>query len=153
MRDHETVRGLRRGELAKRTGCNLETVRYYERIGLMPEPPRTQGGYRAYAEAHERRLRFVLRARDLGFGIDDIRGLLRLVDSQAQTCGEVREITLHHLADVRSKIADLRHLETTLARTVAACSGKRVPHCPIVDALNASTAPSRNRGPIEDVRH
>lgn len=149
MRDHESVKGMQRGELAMRTGCNPETVRYYEKIGVMPEPPRTRGGYRAYDESHERRLRFILRARDLGFGIDDIRGLLRLVDRQAQTCGEVRAITMHHLADVRSKIADLRHLEKTLARTVAACSGKRVPNCPIIDALNASAAPPDNQGPRE----
>jgi MerR family mercuric resistance operon transcriptional regulator len=129
------VKGLQRGELAKRTGCNLETVRYYEKIGLLPEPPRTPGGHRTYDEPHEHRLRFVLRARELGFRIEEIRGLLTLVDRHAVTCAEVQEMTLHHLADVRAKIADLRRLERTLAATVAACSGDQVPDCPVIDAL------------------
>ena len=135
MRDHGRVKGLQRGELAKRTGSNLETVRYYEKIGLMPEPPRTPGGHRAYNAAHEERLRFIRRARELGFGIEEIRGLLTLVDRHAVTCAEVQEMTLHHLIDVRAKIADLRRLERTLAATVAACSGDEVPNCPVIDAL------------------
>ena len=67
---HAPVRPLQRAEIAKRTGCNLETVRYYEKVGLLPEPPRTQGGHRAYGVEHERRLRFILRARELGFALD-----------------------------------------------------------------------------------
>lgn len=129
------MKGLQRGQLAQRTGCNLETIRYYEKIGLIPDPPRTEGGHRVYDVAHERRLRFVLRARELGFGIEEIRGLLKLVDGGTYSCAEVREMTRHHLADVRSKIADLLRLETTLARTVAACSGKKIPDCPVIDAL------------------
>jgi MerR family transcriptional regulator, mercuric resistance operon regulatory protein len=101
----------------------------------VPEPPRTLSGYRIYDAAHEQRLRFILRARELGFGIEEIRGLLALVDGRAFTCAEVREVTLHHLADVRAKIADLRRLERTLAETVAACSGDQVPDCPVIDAL------------------
>ena len=80
MRDHAGVKGLQRAELARRTGSNLETVRYYEKVGLLPEPPRTAAGYRSYDTTHERRLRFVLRARELGFSLDEIRELLRLVD-------------------------------------------------------------------------
>ncbi|MBI4183478.1 MAG: helix-turn-helix domain-containing protein [Proteobacteria bacterium] len=135
MADHDRVKGRRRAELAKRTGCNLETIRYYEKIGLMPDPPRTAAGYRTYDAGHEHRLRFILRARELGFGIEEIRGLLALVDGAAFTCAEVREMTLHHLAEVRAKIADLRRLEHTLATTVAACSGDQVPDCPVIDAL------------------
>ena len=82
MRDHTGVKGLQRAELARRTGSNLETVRYYEKVGLLPEPPRTTAGYRSYDTAHERRLRFVLRARELGFSLDEIRELLRLVDER-----------------------------------------------------------------------
>lgn len=126
---------MQRGELAKRAGCNIETVRYYEKIGLLPDPPRTSGGYRDYDREHGRRLRFILRARDLGFGIEDIRGLLRLVDRQAYSCAEVREMTLEHLGAVRLKIADLKRLERTLAKTVAACNGRDVPDCPVIDAL------------------
>lgn len=129
---------MQRGELAKKANCNIETVRYYEKIGLMPEPPRTAGGYRDYGRVHERRLRFILRARELGFGIEDIRGLLSLVDRHVYTCAEVREMTLEHLAAVRRKIADLKRLERTLAKTVAACNGRSVPDCPVIDALNAA---------------
>lgn len=126
---------MQRGELARRAGCNIETVRYYEKIGLLPDPPRTGGGYRDYGREHERRLRFVLRARELGFGIEDIRGLLELVDRHAYTCAEVREITLEHLDAVRLKIVDLKRLERTLAKTVAACNGRNVPDCPVIDVL------------------
>ena len=135
MSNHCKVKGLQRGELAKRTGSNLETVRYYEKIGLLPEPPRTPGGHRSYNSAHEERLRFIRRARELGFGIGEIRGLLTLVDRHAVTCAEVQEMTLRHLADVRAKIVDLRRLERTLAATVAACSGEEIPRCPVIDAL------------------
>jgi MerR family mercuric resistance operon transcriptional regulator len=75
MRDHAMVKGMQRAELARRTGSNLETVRYYEKVGLLPEPPRTAAGYRSYDIAHERRLRFILRARELGFSLEEIRGL------------------------------------------------------------------------------
>lgn len=126
---------MQRAELAKRAGCNLETVRYYEKIGLMPAPPRTAGGYREYDHEHARRLRFILRARDLGFGIENVRGLLKLVERHTYTCAEVREMTLGHLDAVRLKIADLKRLERTLATTVAACNGQNVPDCPVIDAL------------------
>lgn len=135
--DHEVGSNLRRGEIAQRTGCNIETIRYYEKIDLLPEPPRNANGYRAYDEGHIQRLRFILRARELGFGIDEIRGLLQLVDARQQTCAEVKQRTELHLADVRSKIADLRRIERVLARTAAQCSGENVPDCPILEALAA----------------
>lgn len=133
--DHDTATSLRRGELAARTGCNLETVRYYEKIALLPEPPRHANGYRAYDETHVRRLRFVLRARELGFGIEEIRGLLALVDAEQQTCAAVKQRTELHLEDVRGKIADLKRIERVLAETAAQCSGQDVPDCPILEAL------------------
>ncbi|MFN3615358.1 MAG: MerR family transcriptional regulator, partial [Rubrimonas sp.] len=89
MNDHVVGRGLQRAALARRTGCNLETIRYYEKIGMMPEPPRTEAGYRIYDERHVSRLRFILRGRELGFTIEEIRGLLGLVDGGTQTCTEV----------------------------------------------------------------
>jgi MerR family mercuric resistance operon transcriptional regulator len=135
MRSHVAGKGLQRAELAKRTGCNLETIRYYEKIGLMPDPPRRASGYRVYGEDHVRRLRFILRARELGFTIEEIRGLLQLVDGGNETCAEVKTRTDKHLADVRAKIADLRRIERVLARTVASCSGEDVPECPVLDAL------------------
>lgn len=135
MGDRVSGRGLQRGELAERTGCNLETIRYYEKIGMMPDPPRTASGYRVYGEIHVSRLRFILRARELGFAIEEIRGLLDLVDGGTQTCAEVQERTERHLADVRTKIADLKRIEKVLAATAAQCSGDDVPECPILDAL------------------
>lgn len=131
--DHDV--GMRRGELASRTGANLETVRYYEKTKLLPEPPRRSNGYRAYDGRHVQRLRFILRARKLGFGIEEVRGLLTLVDAERQTCGEVKYRTELHLTDVRSKIADLKRIERVLADTAAQCSGADVPDCPILEAL------------------
>lgn len=136
MTDHGSGKGLQRAELARRTGCNLETIRYYEKIGMMPEPPRTASGYRVYDETHVARLRFILRARELGFSIEEIRGLLALVDGGTQTCSEVKERTERHLAEVRTKIADLKRIEKVLATTAARCSGEHVPECPVLEALS-----------------
>lgn len=135
---------MRRGELARRTGCNPETVRYYERIGLMPDPGRTQSGYRRYDTGHERRLRFIMRGRMLGFSIDDVRGLLDLVDRRAVSCAEVKITAQDHLASVREKIADLERLERVLGETLASCSGRKVPECPLIDTLfdDPDTRPS-----------
>jgi MerR family mercuric resistance operon transcriptional regulator len=134
--DHVSGKGLQRSGLSRRTGCNLETIRYYEKIGMLPDPPRTAAGYRTYGGGHVARLRFIMRARELGFSIEDIRGLLDLVDTGNQTCAEVKERTELHLADVRSKIADLRRIEEVLSTTAARCSGKDVPQCPILTVLS-----------------
>lgn len=135
MINRSSVKSLQRAELAKRTGCNLETIRYYEKIGLMPEPPRTGGGYRAYDREHLKRLAFIRRSRELGFSLEEIRSLLGLVDGGDYTCAEVRDMTLRHSADVRRKIADLRRLERSLKQMAAQCSGDTVPKCPIIDVL------------------
>jgi MerR family mercuric resistance operon transcriptional regulator len=126
---------MQRAALGRATGCNLETIRYYETIGLMPDPPRDTNGYRYYGEEHVRRLRFVMRARDLGFSIEGIRGLLSLMDSRSQTCAEVEGIASAHLKDVQDKIADLQRIERALQDTVAQCSGTDVPECPVLDSL------------------
>ena len=135
MADYVSGKRLQRAELARRTGCNLETIRYYEKIGMMPDPPRTASGYRVYDVTHVSRLRFILRARELGFSIEQVRGLLDLVDGGRQTCAEVKERTEHHLADVRAKIVDLKRIEKVLATTAAQCSGEDVPECPVLEAL------------------
>jgi MerR family mercuric resistance operon transcriptional regulator len=135
MRDHTGVTGMQRAELARRTGCNLETVRYYEKVGLLPEPPRTASGYRSYDGAHERRLRFVLRARELGFSLDEIRELLRLVDERDRPCAEARDVAAIHLADVRAKIADLKRMERVLKSVVAQCGDGTLPECPLIETL------------------
>lgn len=127
--------GLLRAELARRAGCNPETVRYYEAMGIMPAPPRSAAGYRLYDAQHVARLRFILRARSLGFVIEEVQGLLGLVDGGSQTCGEIKERTERHLAAVRSKIDDLRRIESVLAATAARCSGDDVAECPVLETL------------------
>ncbi|MGD9890039.1 MAG: helix-turn-helix domain-containing protein [Geminicoccaceae bacterium] len=139
------------GELSRLTGVNIETIRYYERIGVMPAPPRTGGGRRAYGEGHSRTLSFIRRARELGFTLDDIRGLLGLGHRRLATCAEVRSIAGGHLETVRSKLADLARLEGILAAAVAQCSGESVPDCPVLemldrDSLADAEAPARLGG-------
>lgn len=126
---------ITRGELAKRSGCHLETVRYYEKIGLLHPPIRSEGGHRLYKIDDQRRLRFILRGRELGFKIEELRSLLSLVDSRAYSCGEIHDLTTDHLEGVRQKISDLRRLERTLSRISDECSGGAVPECPVIDAL------------------
>ncbi len=128
-------RRLTRGVVSKLTGCNIETMRYYERAGLMPDPARSQGGHRIYSDDQVRRLMFIRRCRELGFRVEQIRELLRLVDGGDYTCAEVRVITVDHLDDVGRKIADLRKIQTTLRDMAAECDGGDVPECPIVDVL------------------
>ncbi len=129
------VRRLTRGVVAKLTGCNIETMRYYERAGLMPDPARSEGGHRIYSDDQVRRLMFIRRCRELGFRVEQVRELLRLVDGGDYTCAEVRVITIDHLDDVGRKIADLRKIQTTLRDMAAECDGGDVPECPIVDVL------------------
>jgi MerR family mercuric resistance operon transcriptional regulator len=126
---------MRRGELAELSGCNIETVRFYEKQRLMPAPPRTAGGHRDYAAEHLGRLIFIRRSRELGFTLDEVRNLLALVDASDWTCAEVRAMTVEHLADVRRKIADLEKLARILEDMAAQCAGGAVPECPIIDAL------------------
>lgn len=123
------------GELAKRTAVQVETIRYYEKTGVMPAPPRTPGGYRMYDENHVQRLVFVRRSRELGFGLADVRRMLSLVDTGHVTCEQVRALAVEHLAQVRAKIADLRRMEQALERTAASCVGGSTPDCPIIDSL------------------
>lgn len=123
------------GALAKAADCKIETIRYYEKIGLIPEPTRTGSGYREYEDGHMRRLVFVRRSRELGFTIEEIRALLDLVDGGDYTCCEVQSLTMAHLESIREKIADLKKLEKTLAKIASQCSGDEVPECPVIDAL------------------
>ena len=127
--------GLSRGELARRTGINLETIRYFERIGMLAAPPRTQGGHRVYGEEHVRALGFIRRARDLGFAPEEVRAILALGGPGKASCGEVREIAVHHLEQVRAKMADLSRLERLLAATIEHCSGGQAPDCAVIDML------------------
>lgn len=129
------------GRLSAASGCKIETIRFYERNGVLPAPPRTAGGHRVYAERHLRRLTFIRRARELGFTLDEVRVLLALADREDGTCAEVRNVTLRHLLDVRAKLADLRRLERVLSAAVAKCDGAEAAGCPILDALRRRPAP------------
>jgi len=126
---------LTRGVIAARTGINIETICYYERVGLLPEPPRSQGGHRLYANSHLKRLVFIRRCRELGFSLEEVRALLVLVDGGSYTCGEVEALTSAHLDEVRRKLADLKRLEKVLKEMVARCAGGEVPECPVIEAL------------------
>ena len=123
------------GVLSGRTGCHIETIRYYERIGLLPPPPRSAGGHRVYGVDHLKRLTFIRRGRQLGFALKDVRGLLALVDGGGQTCDEVQALTLAHLDEVRLKIDDLKVLEGVLGAMAAVCEDGTVPACPVIEAL------------------
>ncbi len=130
--------GLSIGELARRTGVHIETIRYFERVGLLDAPGRTQGGHRVYADRHVRALGFIKRARELGFTPDEVRAILNLGGPGKACCDEVRDIAVHHLAEVRRKIADLEKLERLLASTVDRCSGGHVPECAVIDMLESA---------------
>jgi MerR family mercuric resistance operon transcriptional regulator len=123
------------GDLSKRTGVNIETIRYYEKIEIMPVPPRTRGGHRSYGAEHAKRLLFISRSRSLGFSLQEIRSLLGIADGHDITCADVRKLTLRHAEEARRKIADLKKLERTLRDMAAQCHGNRAPDCPIVDTL------------------
>ena len=141
----KVAEGLSIGKLSGQSGVNIETIRYYEKIGVMPAPSRTAGGYRVYGPDHVKRLSFIRRGRELGFRLEELRGLLRLVDGHKYTCEEVRTLTLEHVAEVRRKIRDLRRLERVMADMAARCTGNRVPQCPVIDALFDSRPASRGQ--------
>src|SRR5919109_312829 len=109
------MRPLTIATLAKASGVHLETVRYYERIGLMPKPARAANGYRSYGPEHVRRLSFIRRAREIGFSVCQINELLALAQPGRTSCAEVQTLAAAHLAEVRAKIADLCRLESILA--------------------------------------
>ena len=125
------------GDLATRSGCKVETVRYYEKTGLMPDPPRTEGGHRIYSLDHLKRLFFIRRSRALGFPIEQVKELLRFVDEPDHTCGEVRGMAMLHARAVQEKINNLKKLQKALNEMAARCKGGHytVEDCPIVDAL------------------
>jgi MerR family mercuric resistance operon transcriptional regulator len=123
------------GKLSQGTGCNIETIRYYERVGLLPAPARSPGGYRLYGATHSTRLTFIRRARALGFSLDQVRTLLKLADDRKRPCADVRVVAVRHLEDVRAKIADLRSMERALSQTVARCAKGGGTHCAVIDAL------------------
>jgi DNA-binding transcriptional MerR regulator len=123
------------GELAGETGCKAETIRYYERIGLLACAHRTQSGCRTYGRQDVRRLRFFRRSRDLGFSLDAIRGLLDLARPN-RDCAAADRLSSAHLEEVRDKASMLRRLQRELIRMVAQCRGGRVAECRVIEALS-----------------
>ena len=129
------------GDLAKAIGIKVVTIRYYEQIGLLPVPSRTEGNYRAYDPGHLRRLRFIRRCRDLGFTLDQVRDLLRLSSRENQECTEVDRITARHLKEIEQKIADLTLLADELRRINNSCQGNGlIADCRIIEALSPDAA-------------
>jgi Cu(I)-responsive transcriptional regulator len=127
------------GALARATGTKVETIRYYERIGLLLQPARTAtGNYRAYTAEHLGRLSFVRRSRDLGFTLDEVRALLDLADQRERGCAAVDAIARAHLADVERKIADLSALRQELREIIGRCGHGTVAECRIIEALSPS---------------
>lgn len=126
---------MRIGELGKATATKVETIRYYEQTGLLPPPARTGGNYRSYGDQHLARLSFIRRARDLGFGIEQVRALLDLSDDRTRDCATIDRIATKHLQEVDRKIADLAALRRELSALVSSCEGGLVADCRIVEAL------------------
>lgn len=124
------------GMLARRAGTNVETVRYYERIGLLAEPSRTHGNYRDYSDVDVTRLAFIRHARGLGFELANVRALLSLADQPQRDCREVAEITSSHLRTVEAKIAQLESLRGELKRMLGQCAGGHVADCRILEAMS-----------------
>lgn len=134
------------GTASKQTGCHIETIRYYERIGLLPPPARSPSGYRRCGLEQLKRLTFVRRARDLGFTLDEVRRLLRLADRRERSCAQVRDLATAHLHDVQAKIRDLRAMERVLKGMIVQCADGTLPDCPVIEAL--FRAPSAMPPPV-----
>lgn len=127
------------GEVADRASVNLQTVRFYERRGLLPEPPRSGVGHRQYDEGHVRRIRFIKRAQELGFSLDEIEELLSLQRNAEVSSREVRQRALAKVAEIEEKLRDLMRLRRTLEGLIVECSGnERAEHCSILHALDSA---------------
>ena len=123
--------------LASQAQCNIETVRYYENENLMPLPPRTPGGHRQYSKDHLKRLYFIRRCRELGFPIEQVRQMLRIIDEPSHTCEEVKDLARLQILVVQEKLDDLNRLKKALGEMFSQCSGGgyKIDHCPIIQAL------------------
>jgi MerR family mercuric resistance operon transcriptional regulator len=127
------------GGLSRHTGVNIESIRYYERIKMLPSPPRSSSGRRVYGPTEIGSLAFIRRSRELGFTLDEIRALLALsAEDRKNTCGEVRRVAARHLADIRAKIVDLRAMARVLSGAVQRCDAGETPGCPLIGTLSTS---------------
>ncbi|MCW8875635.1 MAG: helix-turn-helix domain-containing protein [Kangiellaceae bacterium] len=124
------------GRVSKQTGVNIETIRYYEKIGLIDEPLRSEGGNRLYDQNNIRRLNFIKRSRELGFSLEEIRVLLQLSNNNREDCHSAQKIADSHLAVVEAKIKDLKQLATVLSNLSAQCNSSKDEGCPILRSLD-----------------
>ena len=131
---------MRISEAAIASGCHLETIRYYERVGLLPKAARRTNGYRDYTSAEVERLRFITRGRELGFSLDEIQGLLTLAEQTDMSCIDVDRLARQHLADIQGRIRTLQHIARELTRTIKACAGGARAGCAILGDLQASVS-------------
>jgi Cu(I)-responsive transcriptional regulator len=129
------------GDLARATDTKVETIRWYEKEGLLPRPSRTAGNYRAYGQDELARLNFIRRARDLGFPLDQVRALLDLAENREGDCASIDVLAAQHLAEIDRKLADLTALRRELSTLLSSCRGGKVANCRIIDAL----APARHQ--------
>jgi MerR family transcriptional regulator, mercuric resistance operon regulatory protein len=136
------------GALSAAAGTQVTTIRYYERIGLMPRPDRTPGGHRNYSSDHLRRLTFIRRAREMGFKVEEIRTLLALAQSPATCCSELQQLATAHLGRIREAIERLTALEATLVRAVDQCSGTS---CPVLELLEGPAGVHLDPDPTEEL--
>jgi Cu(I)-responsive transcriptional regulator len=150
QRETMSISVINIGSLSRQTGVNVETIRYYEKIALMPPPVRSRGGYRQYGRSHVQRLRFIRRGRDLGFSIESIRALLTLAEQPELPCGDADRIVARHLDEVDRKIADLALLREELRR-MTNCRGHVVAECRIIASLAAPTPCRDQPGSAGDV--
>jgi len=126
---------MRIGTLAASCNCPAETIRYYEKIGLLPKPVRTANGYRSYDDRHQKWLQFVLRSRALGFTQDEVRRLSNIADQSQPVCADVHKLLVEHIVDVRKKLLDLKRMEKALARLKSKCQDGTLNDCPVIDEL------------------
>jgi len=123
------------GKVAKAANCKVQTIRYYEQIGILPEPARTEGNQRIYNQQHLDRLSFIRHSRELGFSLEQIREILTLVDEPTHSCSEVDRIARTHLEEVESKIRRLEGMRGELQRMISRCAGGKVTECRIIESL------------------
>ena len=132
------MKNLKVGEIAKIVGINVETLRYYEKIKIMPEPKRKQSNYRVYDNFDVQRLLFIKRGKELGFTLKEIKELLELKIESTATCGDVKHLSEHKLKDVNEKIADLKRIKKVLEKLINQCVCEEVStdECPILEVIS-----------------
>jgi MerR family mercuric resistance operon transcriptional regulator len=123
------------GKLATECDCAIETIRYYEKIGLLPKPLRLANGYRSYDDSHRKWLQFILRSRALGFSQCEVRRLTDIAHERKTACAEVHDLLEEHIIDVRQRVSDLQRMEKALTRLKAKCHDDTLHECPVIDEL------------------